>query len=137
MLALFETVRGFWSLRSFRDGARVRRYAPRMRLRRTSAVALPTVLLLSLPVAAAQAKAPAVVAYKNCTAVHAHYKGGIAKVGAKDVTDGTSNTLIVGERSHYLCESTWTGVVVAEAHHPRETRPADVLRCTPPSLSTR
>jgi hypothetical protein len=59
-----------------------------MRLRRTSAVALPTVLLLSLPVATAQAKAPAVVAYKNCTAVHAHYKGGIAKVGAKDVRKG-------------------------------------------------
>src|SRR4029079_13161412 len=32
-------------------------------------------------------------------------------VGFRDVTDGLSNTLMVGERSHRLGEATWTGSV--------------------------
>ncbi|MDX6255959.1 MAG: hypothetical protein QOJ11_2293 [Frankiales bacterium] len=53
-----------------------------MRPRRL-ALLLPAVLLVVTPTAAA-AHATGVTSYANCTAVHAHYKGGIAKVGAKD-----------------------------------------------------
>lgn len=34
-----------------------------------------------------------------------------SRVGLRDITDGTSQTLAVGERSHRLGEATWTGSV--------------------------
>ena len=33
------------------------------------------------------------------------------RVGLRDITDGTSSTLLVGERSHNLAEATWVGSV--------------------------
>jgi prepilin-type N-terminal cleavage/methylation domain-containing protein/prepilin-type processing-associated H-X9-DG protein len=34
-----------------------------------------------------------------------------SKISMRDVTDGTSNTLMVGERSQTWCQATWTGAV--------------------------
>jgi Excalibur calcium-binding domain len=62
-------------------------YARRVMRRRLYAAALVVPLVLVTP-AAAQAKAPKIVAYQNCAAVHQHYNGGIAKVGAKDKRKG-------------------------------------------------
>ncbi|MGI8880938.1 MAG: excalibur calcium-binding domain-containing protein [Jatrophihabitans sp.] len=50
----------------------------------TAAVAVVLLLGLAAP-AQATAKAPV---YKNCTAMHKKYKGGIAKKGAKDKRPG-------------------------------------------------
>ena len=51
----------------------------------SAALSLPVVLGLAAP---AQAKAPLIIDYKNCATVHLHYKGGIARPGAKDVRKG-------------------------------------------------
>jgi hypothetical protein len=47
----------------------------------SAALSVPLLLAAATP---ALAKGPAIVDYKNCTKVHVHYKGGIAKPGAKD-----------------------------------------------------
>jgi hypothetical protein len=52
-----------------------------MLLRRCAALTLAVPVILALP---ASAHAAPVKVFKNCTAVHAVYKGGIAKPGAKD-----------------------------------------------------
>lgn len=51
-------------------------------------LAVPLALTVLAMPSAAHAKAPKPVVYKNCTAVHARYPGGIAKVGAKDKRTG-------------------------------------------------
>jgi prepilin-type N-terminal cleavage/methylation domain-containing protein/prepilin-type processing-associated H-X9-DG protein len=41
-----------------------------------------------------------------------------SRVAIRDITDGTSSTLMVGERSFDLCEATWTGVVTGSTMFP-------------------
>jgi hypothetical protein len=53
---------------------------PRRRVA-SAVLSLPIVLVLASP---AVAKGPAIIDYKNCTNVHVHYKGGIAKPHAVD-----------------------------------------------------
>jgi len=43
-----------------------------------------------------------------------------SKVGLRDITDGTSLTLAVGERSHRLGEATWTGSVTGALLFPTD-----------------
>ena len=46
------------------------------------------------------------------------------KVAIRDITDGTSQTIIVGERSHRLCEATWAGAVTNASLFPPPGSPA-------------
>ena len=46
------------------------------------------------------------------------------RIGIRDVTDGTSQTLIVGERSHHLGEATWVGAVTGASMFPPPGSPA-------------
>ena len=43
-----------------------------------------------------------------------------SKVGLRDITDGMSQTLVVGERSHRLGEATWTGSVTGAILFPTD-----------------
>jgi len=43
-----------------------------------------------------------------------------SRVGLRDITDGTSQTLAVGERSHRLGEATWTGSVTGAILFPTD-----------------
>ncbi len=43
-----------------------------------------------------------------------------SRVGLRDITDGTSQTLVVGERSHRLGEATWTGSVTGALLFPTD-----------------
>ncbi len=45
-------------------------------------------------------------------------------VGIRNVTDGTSQTLMVGERSHHLGEATWVGAVTGASMFPPPGSPA-------------
>jgi prepilin-type N-terminal cleavage/methylation domain-containing protein/prepilin-type processing-associated H-X9-DG protein len=45
-------------------------------------------------------------------------------VSMKDVTDGTSNTMMVGERSQVLCQATWVGAVTGATLIPPPGSPA-------------
>ena len=60
------------------------------------------------------------VASANCVAVFGTFEPGVdgdgvffrnGDIGLKDITDGSSSTLMVGERSFRLGEATWTGAV--------------------------
>ena len=42
------------------------------------------------------------------------------KIGIRDITDGTSQTIAVGERSHSLGEATWTGSVTGAVLFPSD-----------------
>jgi prepilin-type processing-associated H-X9-DG protein len=46
------------------------------------------------------------------------------RIGIPDITDGTSQTLIVGERSHHLCEAAWVGAVTDASLFPPPGSPA-------------
>lgn len=46
-----------------------------------------------------------------------------SKVSFRDVTDGTSNTIFLGEHSSQLSEKTWVGVVPGAFTHPRFLTP--------------
>ena len=46
------------------------------------------------------------------------------RIGIRDITDGTSQTLIVGERSHHLGEATWVGAVTGASMFPPPGSPA-------------
>ena len=46
------------------------------------------------------------------------------RVGVRDITDGSSQTLISGERSHRLCEATWVGAVTNASLFPPPGSPA-------------
>ncbi len=45
-------------------------------------------------------------------------------VRLRDITDGTSSTMLVGERSQKLCEATWVGAVTNAASFPAPGSPA-------------
>ncbi len=45
-------------------------------------------------------------------------------VALREITDGTSQTMSVGERSHRWCEATWTGAVTMAALFPPPKSPA-------------
>ncbi len=47
-----------------------------------------------------------------------------SKIAIRDITDGTSQTIIVGERSHHLCEATWVGAVTNASLFPSPGSPA-------------
>ena len=39
-------------------------------------------------------------------------------VGIQDITDGTSSTMLIGERSQRMCEATWVGAVTSAQSFP-------------------
>jgi prepilin-type N-terminal cleavage/methylation domain-containing protein/prepilin-type processing-associated H-X9-DG protein len=41
-------------------------------------------------------------------------------IGLRDITDGTAQTIVVGERSHRLGEATWTGSVTGALMYPTD-----------------
>lgn len=47
-----------------------------------------------------------------------------SKIAIRDITDGTSRTIIVGERSHKLCDATWVGAVTNANLFPPPGSPA-------------
>jgi len=47
-----------------------------------------------------------------------------AKLAFRNITDGTSVTMIVGERSHYLSQATWVGSVTGASLYPPPDSPA-------------
>jgi prepilin-type processing-associated H-X9-DG protein len=47
-----------------------------------------------------------------------------SKIGVRDVIDGTSATLQVGERSQHWCQATWVGAVTDASLYPPPGSPA-------------
>ncbi len=47
-----------------------------------------------------------------------------AKLALRNITDGTSQTMAVGERSHGLCQATWVGAVLNANLYPPPGSPA-------------
>lgn len=47
-----------------------------------------------------------------------------SSVAIKDISDGTSTTFLVGERSHWTCEATWVGSVTGARIFPPSGSPA-------------
>jgi prepilin-type N-terminal cleavage/methylation domain-containing protein/prepilin-type processing-associated H-X9-DG protein len=43
-----------------------------------------------------------------------------SKIGIRDITDGTSQTIVIGERSHRLGEATWVGSVTNALMYPTD-----------------
>jgi uncharacterized membrane protein len=56
------------------------------------AATLASAAVLALPLSALTLPAEAATHYKNCTALHKHYKHGVGKKGAHDHTSGTPVT---------------------------------------------
>jgi prepilin-type N-terminal cleavage/methylation domain-containing protein/prepilin-type processing-associated H-X9-DG protein len=47
-----------------------------------------------------------------------------SKIAIRDITDGTSQTMMVGERSFTWCQATWVGAVTGESLFPPPKSPA-------------
>jgi prepilin-type processing-associated H-X9-DG protein len=47
-----------------------------------------------------------------------------SRIGMRDIVDGTSSTLVVGERSQRWCEATWVGAVTNAEMFPPAGSPA-------------
>jgi prepilin-type processing-associated H-X9-DG protein len=47
-----------------------------------------------------------------------------SNISMKDIRDGSSSTLLVGERTHHYCEATWVGAVTGAKLFPPAGSPA-------------